>query len=159
MTAATDGPHTDDLAGVLARLRTLEDKNAIAEHTAFYNQCWDEGRLDEWVATFTEDGVFELGGAPDTVGPEALHKMITAMTSVGFVHMTLNQQIRVDGDHAVQECTVLLGRRSARREPDSSRWVTTGSYRDSLRRGPDGWLFSRRVFTPDASLRGLPSWW
>jgi hypothetical protein len=150
---------TGELAGVLARLRTLEDKSAIAEHTAFYNQCWDDGRLDDWVATFTEDGVFELGGAPDTVGPEALHKMIKAMTSVGFVHMTLNQQIQVDGNEATQQCTVLLGRRSARRDPDSSRWVTTGSYRDSLRRGPNGWLFSRRVFAPDASLRGLPSWW
>lgn len=159
MSAPPDDFRTEDLVGMLARLRTLEDKNAIAEHTAFYNQCWDDGRLDEWVATFTEDGVFELGGAPDTVGPEALHRMITEMASVGFVHMTLNHQIRVDGDQAAQECTVLLGRRSTKREPESSRWVTTGSYRDTLRRGPEGWLFARRVFAPDASLRGLPQWW
>ena len=65
--APTDDPSTGDLETVLARLRTLEDKSAIAEHTAFCNQCSDGGRLDEWVATFTEDGVFELGGAPGTV--------------------------------------------------------------------------------------------
>jgi hypothetical protein len=144
---------------VLARLQVLEDKTAIAEHTAYYNDCWDSGRHDDWVATFTPDGVFELGGAPDTVGPDALHKMIVAMTSVGFVHMTLNPRITIDGDEAVQECTVLLGRRSAKREPGSSQWVTTGSYRDSLVRTADGWRFSRRIFFPDASLRGLPKWW
>ncbi len=77
-----------------------EDKNAIGEHTAFYDECRDDARLDEWVATFTEDRVFELGGAPDTVGPEALHAMITAMTTVGFVHMTLNHRIAVTGDIA-----------------------------------------------------------
>lgn len=144
---------------LLARLQVQEDKNAIAEHTAFYNKCWDDGRLDDWVATFTPDGVFELGGAPDTVGLEALHAMITAMTSVGFVHMTLDHRIEVGGDQAVQHCTVLLGRRSAGREPGSSQWVTTGRYTDGLRRTPDGWRFTRRVFAPDASLRGLPQWW
>ncbi len=150
---------SDSVEELLARLRVQEDKNAIAEHTAFYNECWDDGRLDDWVATFTPDGVFELGGAPDTAGPAALHAMITAMAEVGFVHMTLNHRIEVDGDTAVQRCTVLLGRRSAKREPGSSKWVTTGRYTDHLRRTPEGWRFTRRVFAPDASLRGLPQWW
>jgi hypothetical protein len=150
---------TDELTAVLTRLRLLEDKDAIGEHTSWYNQCWDDGRLDEWVATFTGDGVFELGGAPDTVGPAALHAMITAMASVGFVHLTMNHRIEVDGDTATQHCAVLLGRRSARREPGSSQWVTSGRYVDTLRRTPDGWRFARRVFAPDASLRGLPQWW
>lgn len=148
-----------DLTAVLHRLQVLEDKNAIAEHTAYYNECWDDAKLDDWVRTWTEDGVFELGGAPDTVGPEALHRMITAMTSVGFVHMTLNPQIWVDGDTARQHATVLLGTRSESRKPDTSKWVTTGRYVDTLHRTSDGWRFARRNFAPDASLRGLPRWW
>lgn len=140
-------------------LTLVRDKLDIAEHTALYNQCWDDNDAAAWVATWTPDGVFRLPGAPDTVGAGGLHEMITAMAAVGFVHLTMNPRIAVDGDAATQTCAALLARRDPSRAPGTSQWVTTGRYNDLLRRNPDGWRFAERTFTPDTSLRGLPKWW
>lgn len=45
--APTDAPdaesHTGEPAGILTRLRTLVDKNATAEHTAFHDLRRDDG--------------------------------------------------------------------------------------------------------------------
>lgn len=137
----------------------VRDKLEIAEHTALYNQCWDDNATEDWVNTWTEQGVFRLPGAPDTVGKSALRTMIETMKIVGFVHLTMNPRITVDRDHATQTCAVLLGRREATRKPGTSQWVTTGRYHDQLVRTPSGWRFDEREFIPDASLKGLPSWW
>lgn len=73
--------------------------------------------------------------------------------------MTLNPQVQVTGDTARQHATVLPGARAASRQPDTSKWATTGTYHDTLRRTPDGCRFAKRIFAPNASLRGLPRWW
>ena len=41
-----------------AEIAGVADKIAIRELTARYNHAIDEGRVDEWVATFTDDGTF-----------------------------------------------------------------------------------------------------
>lgn len=140
-------------------LTEVADKIAIAEHTAFYNECWDDGHVDDWVATWTPDGRFVLPGAPDTVGHEALHRMIAAMAPARLVHLTMNPRIDLHGDTADHTCAVVLATRDPSRAPDTSRWLTAGRYRDQLVRTADGWRFAVRTFRPDASLGGLPKWW
>lgn len=142
-----------------SRLGVLESRFEIMELTARYNEAWDEGRVEDWVATFTPDGEFVMKGVPQTKGQQALRGMITAMLPVGFVHLTVDHQVTVDGEWAQQRARVILGRRSERREPGSSQWVTSGSYLDELCRTADGWRFVSRTFTPDSSLRDLPAWW
>ena len=144
---------------VTNRLQVLEDKFAILEHTAEYNESWDDGRLEEWVATWTADGTFVLPGAPDTVGSDSLLTMVRTMQEVGFVHMAVNPRIWVDGDTARQTCYGLLGKRSPTRGFGSSAWFTTGRYTDELVRTESGWRFARRRFAADASMGDIPRWW
>ena len=58
---------------------SIEDHVAISDLWGRY--CWliDEGRADEWVALWTEDGVFADFGPNPMVGSEALKSM-----SIGF---------------------------------------------------------------------------
>lgn len=141
------------------RVDSLESRFAITDLTARYNAAWDEGRVHDWVATFAEDGEFAMKGVPETRGPKALRHMIETMIPVGFVHLTVDQRVSVDGDTARQSARVILGRREESRRPGTSTWVTSGSYEDELRRTTEGWRFVRRAFAPDASLSDLPAWW
>jgi hypothetical protein len=100
-----------------------------------------------------------LPGAPDTVGTAALRTMVAAMQEVGFVHLTLNQRIKVKEDRAQQDCYVVLATRSPTRRPGTSQWVTSGRYHDELVREDSGWKFARREFAPDSSIKSLPKWW
>jgi uncharacterized protein (TIGR02246 family) len=147
---------TSDLA---TRLAALESRFAITDLTARYNDAWDDGRVDDWVSTFTPDGEFVMKGVPQTRGPEALRAMIEAMVPVGFVHLTVDHRVEVHGEAATQRARVILARRAPDRRPGSSVWVASGSYDDELRSTPEGWRFVRRTFAPDASLAGLPAWW
>lgn len=140
-------------------LRTLLDRDEILELTARYNRTWDDGAFDDWVATWTDTGSFVLPGAPATVGAPALDRMVRAMASVGFVHLTMNHEIVVDRDAAHQTCAALLGTRDPSRAEGTSRWLTTGRYHDQLQRTGSGWRFQERRFVPDATLRALPKWW
>jgi hypothetical protein len=60
---------TEPEAGQLARLAVLEAKFAILEHTVSYNEAWDDGRLDDWVATWTGNGLFVLPTLPIRLAP------------------------------------------------------------------------------------------
>ncbi|BBX62555.1 hypothetical protein MSAS_17290 [Mycobacterium saskatchewanense] len=142
-----------------ARIAAIEDHIAIAELTSTYNDAWDNGDVEGWVDTFVPAGEFIQKGVPETKGHEALRKMVSAMIPAGLVHLTMNHRITIDGTHARQQARVILGRRSERREPGSSSWVTSGSYDDRLLLTDDGWRFVSRTFRPDASLAGMPKWW
>lgn len=146
-------------ADIVSRLSVLESKLEIMELTARYNDAWDNGRVEDWLDTFVPEGEFIMKGVPVTKGAPALRAMITAMRQARLVHLTVDHRIRVDGDVAEQRARVILGRRSPRRRPGSSEWVTAGSYVDELRRTESGWRFASRTFAPDASLSGLPAWW
>lgn len=150
---------TASIDGLAAQLQVLQAKIDIAEHTARYNECWDEGRHADWVRTWTDDGEFELPGAPPTAGPAALRRMVEAMAGAGLIHLTTNPQIEVRGDRATQTCPVVLAVRDPGRAAGSSRWLTTGRYHDELVRTDDGWRFGRRRFAPDSALTDLPQWW
>ncbi|MTD53176.1 nuclear transport factor 2 family protein [Amycolatopsis pithecellobii] len=141
-----------ELAALRAEVQLLRDKEAIVEHTVAYNHAWDDGRGEDWVATFTADGEFAMPEQPEVVGESALREMTRDQLSRGFVHITTDHHITVDGDTAQQTCTLILSKRSPGKEAGSSVWVTAGRYSDTLRRTPEGWRFARRWFVPDA-------WW
>ena len=135
-TRPSAGPDVTDLA----------DRFAIRELTARYNDAIDDGRLDDYLACFVPDGVFELEGLGRGQGPDEIRAMVEPITPVA-IHLTLDAVVAVDGDTATQRCRFLLGRRS----PDRTDFtiVTSGRYRDRLLRTPDGWRFVERHATFD----------
>jgi uncharacterized protein (TIGR02246 family) len=131
-------------------LERVLDHLAIRELTARYNRAFDDVDSDAWADTFTPDGVMEYGGTPVS-GRDALVKMSQA-TGYGFVHITTDPIIEVDGDRGTQRCTVIIANRSRTR--DQVGIAMTGRYEDELVRTPDGWRFKRRKAILDVDLGG-----
>jgi hypothetical protein len=148
----TDGPGRTEPRALADEVARLRDIDSIRRLTAAYNDAWDDGRGADWVAVFTPDGRFSMPDTPDVVGVDALREFADAQRDGGFVHTTTDHVVDVDGDTAVQTCRLILSNRSPSMEPGSAKWLTTGRYRDDLRRTPDGWRFTHRSFAPD-------SWW
>jgi len=134
--------------GAPASLSELADRLAIRELTARYNRAFDDVDPDAYARVFTEDGVLEVDGEP-IAGREALIETVRA-TGYGIVHITSDAIVAIDGDAAVQECTLLTARRAQDRSENA--FLATGRYRDELVRTPDGWRFKRRSVTMDLAL-------
>jgi uncharacterized protein (TIGR02246 family) len=127
------------------------DHLAIRELTARYNRAFDDVDSEAWADTFTADGVMDYGGSAPIAGRNALVKMSQA-TGYGFVHITTDPIIEVDGDRATQRCTVIIANRSKAR--DRVAIAMTGRYEDELVRTPDGWRFKRRTAVLDVNPGG-----
>jgi hypothetical protein len=128
--------------------KRVEDQLAIRELVARYNYAIDEGRPDEWVATFVPDGTFESSALGTHTGADALlafaHGYIAAFTGR---HCTSDFVIDVDGDEARSRCYLIAVNNAA--APIIS---TTAVYEDVLRRTPDGWRFVHRKVAPDTAI-------
>jgi hypothetical protein len=126
------------------------DWQAIRELTATYNRCFDESDVEGWAATFVESGRLEVAGEGVTyTGREALGDFCRS-TGWGILHMTLDPEVKVDGDRAEQRCNLLMLRRYESQEPPSV--IATGRYTDSLVRTSEGWRFELRVVELDTRL-------
>jgi SnoaL-like domain len=129
-------------------LQRVEDQFAIRELIARYNYAIDEGRAEEWVATFVPDGTFESSALGTHTGSEALLAFgkgyIAAVTGR---HCTSDFVIDVDGDDARSRCYLIAVNNAA--APIIS---ATAVYEDVLRRTPDGWRFVRRTVKPDTAI-------
>jgi uncharacterized protein (TIGR02246 family) len=132
-------------------LERVLDHLAIRELTARYNRAFDDVDSEAWADTFTPDGVLEYGGDAPISGHDALVKMSQA-TGYGFVHVTTDPIIDIDGDRATQRCTVIIANR--RQASDRVGIAMTGRYEDKLVRTPEGWRFKRRTAVLDVDLGG-----
>jgi hypothetical protein len=118
-----------------------EDRDAIRDLYARYCIYVDTGAVDEWAATFTDDGEFNTG--QDTlVGQEALKSFAAALPAGVLHHMTMNEAIQVDGDAATCQASVFVTTKGT--------VVTTGRSLDELRRVDGSWRIARRIYTADA---------
>lgn len=137
-----------------SEVQWLVDRARIRELTARYNHCFDDGDVDGFAATFTEDGVMEVVGGFTVSGRDGLAGMCSH-TPYGVVHVTTDATVEVDGDRATQYVTVLV---LARPKPDaapderSTALQRSGRYLDDLVRTADGWRFARRTVTLDGGI-------
>jgi uncharacterized protein (TIGR02246 family) len=120
---------------------TSEDRDEIRDLFARYCLHIDAGEAAEWAALFTEDGVFDMGSEP-LVGREAL-AVFAGSLGASMHHMVLNEVIDVDGDVASSRASILV--------VAGGQLVTTGRYRDTLRREDGRWRIAKRTFTPDTA--------
>jgi hypothetical protein len=112
--------------------------------SARYSHALDHGEVDEWLDCWTSDGYFErFDSEPRARGHAELAEMARALTIRGR-HITSDYVVTVEGDVATQRSYCLF----VDVDKDCSA-VMFGTYRDRLRRTPDGWKFQERIFHPD----------
>jgi len=120
-----------------ARLRRLEDVEAIRTLDAVYCRLLDDGDWPALVQLFTPDGVFD--GLSRVTGREDLLEFFSGLADGGltaFWHHVSNLEVAVDGDTATvrsllwQPCVV-----------DGVPHVAAGRYSDELVRTGEGWRY------------------
>ena len=125
----------------------LLDRARIIELTSRYNRSFDDGDVEGFVETFTDDGVMEVTGFFSASGREALAEMCRH-TPWGTMHVTTGTTVEVDGDCAIQTVTLVVLSRPAS-QGDKPKLVGTGRYVDELTRTSEGWRFQKRSATLD----------
>jgi 3-phenylpropionate/cinnamic acid dioxygenase small subunit len=143
MSAATDSPLLDELAV----RRTLER----------YMRFNDDRRLDDILALFAPDAVYQVGGRKMT-GLDEIRRFFTElgyragrphwhddgqlMVMPRSAHVLSNPVIDVDGDVARAESDFVVLDRD---ESGHGRFSLIGRYRDRLARVGETWVFTERT--------------
>lgn len=82
-TDPTGAREPSDLRALAEEVARRRDVDAIRRLTATYNDAWDDGRCDDWVAVFTPDARFSMTDTPDIVGVDALREFAHAQRPGG----------------------------------------------------------------------------
>ena len=124
------------------RIRRIEDEQAIAQLRARYCHLLDDRHLDEFVALFTEDGLFS--GLETVRGHVALREFFGrfAAATSEYYHFCTNGTVTINGDSATGRIT--LEYLSA---IDGISYVSAGHYDDVMQRVQGRWLFRSRTIT------------
>jgi hypothetical protein len=126
---------------------TADDRVEITELFGHYAWAADTGDLDGYVATFTDDGVFDgIMGYYD--GPDRLRQLAAQVhagpRSRGIQHWVNNSVFK--GNH--DRCVVRSMAFAPRRIENEHTIVFVGYYIDTCRRVDGSWLFEIRRFRP-----------
>ncbi len=125
----------------------IEEREEIRELYVRYALTIDEDRREEWVACFTDDGVFESPRLGRYAGREELlrftrvYKEFQAGAQVR--HMVNNISVQIEGDRATGTCYLTYYHTKG----GKSELAAVGGYHDRLRKVGGKWLFEhRKVF-------------
>ena len=138
---------------VTARLRRLEDLEAIRQVFVDYGHHLDRGDLDAYVGLFAEDGELLLGPLGRARGRAEIRDLMgraTAASAGHSWHLITNPIIELDGDRATAEVMWTVVRRG---EDGSAVLGMLGRHRDVLVRRDGGWQFQRREGHIDVPAR------
>ena len=127
----------------------LEEKEELRDLVTRYCLYIDSGRYDDWVATFTEDGVFDSPILGRWQGKAALKqftdKYRTWTGNNQPRHCVMNVLVNVEGNHATGECYLLMTHASE----GKTELVVSGRYEDRMEKVNGKWLFKERKVKPD----------
>ncbi len=126
-----------------ARLRAVEDRQAISDLRGRYCHVLDARQWDDLADLFTEDGEFQ--GLAHVTGRAAIHRFFSTTVqnlAEGFWHFCTNATTDLAGDTAtgrisMQYLSVKKG----------VSYVSAGHYDDELRRENGVWKFRKRRIT------------
>jgi uncharacterized protein (TIGR02246 family) len=157
----TAAPPETRLDRVEARLRVLEDREAIWRLFLTYKHHLDRRDFKAYASLFTDDAVW-VGNLGKATGPAEIEALLVRTMEVYASdrerthHLVMNDQIDVDGSD-VATATSNWGY-VTRGEGDAPVFEMLGHYVDTLVRTSDGWRFQRREAYSDIpyiSLDGI----
>lgn len=124
----------------------MEDREAIRDLIARYGPLVDSGRVAEAAALWAEDGVYEVGGYGEYVGPAAICELLEGPDHQGLIargaaHVLSPPVIALDGDRAVAQTYSVVFRRA------ETSWEAyrVAANEWQLRRTAEGWRVQRRI--------------
>lgn len=137
---------------VATALDVIESRNTVRQIKAAYMQGLDDRRRGAVAELFWEDAIWEslpdrvpegeepAGMGEQTVGSEAIaQSFVDAADKMGFTaHFLMNEDITVDGDHAVGRWKLLQACTAGH---DRAFWQA-GVYTDDFERRDGVWKFS-----------------
>jgi SnoaL-like domain len=130
---------------------SLEDREELRELYAHYAHAIDNGKFDEWINCFTEDGIFESPRFGKHQGREGLRRF-TAIYKENLggakpFHQMTNLTFDLDGDQG-KGCCYLTYYHCKNGKASLS---AAGHYTDKLRKVNGEWKFQSRVVMIDGS--------
>ena len=125
---------------------SAEDRLEILELAARYNHAFDSMDAEGWANVFTPDAVFDVIGALQVSGHDALVEFGRAQQTGVTRHFVSNAVIQGDADTATMQLYVEL--KTLGEQPSTT---LLGRYEDELRRIDGAWRFARRTLTTDYS--------
>jgi 3-phenylpropionate/cinnamic acid dioxygenase small subunit len=163
---------TTETAPVQAKASYAEDRTLIEDLQARYMFALDFKDVDKYLATFTEDGVLDIGTG-EIKGHEAIRKIISGMPSSQAAkedpklrpatgrHNITNIVLKIDGDKASGVAYWFhYGNNNPKR---TATFDSYGHYVDELAKVNGKWLFTkRRIYNEQVAdwvaPAGNPSW-
>lgn len=135
---------SEDHGNIEARLRRLEDLDAIRQLFIDYGRLLDQGAIEAYAELFTEDAELRLGPIGTADGREQIRQVMTkALAGVtgNSYHLITSPTIDLDGDRATTEVMWTVVVRGADGKPVVP---MVGKHRYVVVRTPQGWRFARR---------------
>jgi ketosteroid isomerase-like protein len=135
-----------DITALDARVRRLEDLEAIWRLFMEYRRRLDRRDFAAYAQLFTEEGEW-LGNLGRAKGPAEIEQLLIRTLDgwsgerTAHLHLVDNPTVDVDGDRATSESTWVYITRDFSDNPVLS---LIGHYRDELVRTAEGWRFRRR---------------
>ena len=123
-----------------ARIRRLEDREAIRDLARQYAHCVWQHDIAGAVALFAEDGVMDTGDRAPLRGRAAILETYTeALSDAVFQPFVHNHVVSVRGDEAEGTCYLDL-----RQTREGRSYIGSGYYEDRYRRIEGAWKFQSR---------------
>lgn len=128
----------------------LEDKFAIEELIARYNQSLDRGDYATWVACWSDDAVLDgigklLTGKAQIQAFADQYEGSTRSKINGLKHYTVNILSEIEGDRATSSSYLQLVNTTNK----GVKIIFTGRYEDDLKRVNGQWQFAKRKLHQD----------
>jgi len=123
----------------------MTDVEQIQDLVARYADAVCRRDQEAWAATWAEDALWQLPGAPETRGRDNIVALwVGAMANFPFVaQLVYNSTVSVDGDSATGRMYITEQMTVA----DGSERSSIGVYQDRFVRTDGGWLFAERHYS------------
>lgn len=122
----------------------MEDEQEIRNLVASYADAVCRRDQNDWSATWAEDGLWQLPGAPETKGRDNIVLLwLGAMAGFPFVAQLIqNGTVEVAGDTGTGRWYITEILKFA----DGKGMFNIGVYQDRYKRTSDGWKFAERHY-------------